>query len=141
MKYLDIDRLLNSRNETFKEVIKYGFVGGTCTVVDFGILFILTHNFNVFYILSSLISFSVGTLLNYYLCTLWIFKIRAVENKNLEFFYYIIITSVGLCLTTLIRWLFTDKFKLNFMLSKLIATFVTVWWNFSARKYFLHTIK
>lgn len=141
MKSLNLDRLLVGRSETFKEVIKYGFVGGTCTVIDFGLLFILTHYLGLFYILSSVISFSVGTLINYYLCTIWIFKVRTVENKNIEFFYYIIITAVGLGLTTLIIWLFTEYFKLNFMLSKLIATFVTVWWNFSARKYFLHTVK
>lgn len=141
MSAFNLDKLLGSRSVVIKQVVKYAFVGGICTVLDFGLLFILAKYLHIFYLISSAISFMFGTILNYYLCTLWIFKVRTVENKNIEFFYYLIITAVGLCLTTLIIWLFTEYFKLNFMLSKLIATFITVWWNFSARKYFLHTIK
>jgi len=82
-----------------------------------------------------------GTILNYYLCTFWIFKIRIVENRTLEMFYYIIITAVGLCINTFFIWGLTELFSLYYMLSKLLATFVTYWWNFGARKYFLHTVK
>ncbi|MDB4904397.1 MAG: GtrA family protein [Mucilaginibacter sp.] len=141
MDILNVSKYPDSKGETLKQIIKYAFVGGICTILDFGLLFILTNYFHVFYLISSTISFSAGTILNYYLCTLWIFKVRVLENKKVEFFYYLIITAVGLGITTLIIWLFTEYFKLNFMLSKLIATFITVWWNFSARKYFLHTIK
>jgi putative flippase GtrA len=82
-----------------------------------------------------------GTVLNYYLCTFWIFKIRVVGNRNHEFLYYAGITAIGLGINTLLIWIFTEFIGLYFMLSKLLATFITYWWNFGARKYFLHTIK
>jgi putative flippase GtrA len=129
------------KNETFTQAAKYFIVGGFCTVLDFAMLFVLTHFAGLNYVTSSIISFMSGTVLNYYLCTFWIFKVRVVENRHYEFFYYAIITAIGLGINTLLIWSFTEFIGLYFMLSKLLATFVTYWWNFGARKYFLHTIK
>ena len=95
----------------------------------------------VVYKISSIISFIIGTVLNYYLCTFWIFKIRVVENRYYEFLYYALITAIGLGINTLLIWGFTEFFGFHYMLSKLLSAFVTYWWNFGARKYFLHTIK
>jgi putative flippase GtrA len=129
------------RNETYTQAVKYSIVGGLCTGLDFVILFFLTHFVSLNYLISSIISFMSGTVLNYYLCTFWIFKIRLIENHYHEFLYYSIITGIGLGINTLLIWLFTELIGLYFMFSKLLATFVTYWWNFGARKYFLHTIK
>lgn len=129
------------KNETFTQAAKYFIVGGFCTVLDFAMLFFLTHWGGLNYITSSIISFMSGTVLNYYLCTFWIFKIRVIENRHHEFFYYTIITAFGLGINTLLIWSFTEFIGFYFMFSKLLATFVTYWWNFGARKYFLHTIK
>ena len=129
------------KNEIFTQAVKYFIVGGFCTVLDFAMLFVLTHFGGLNYLISSIISFMAGTVLNYYLCTFWIFKIRLIENHYHEFLYYSIITGIGLGINTLLIWLFTELIGLYFMFSKLLATFVTYWWNFGARKYFLHTIK
>jgi putative flippase GtrA len=131
--------LAHSRKELLTEAGKYFVVGGLCTVLDFALLFVLTHYGNVHFMMSSIISFMSGTILNYYLCTFWIFKVRTVSNRNLEMVYYLIITGVGLGINSLLIWVFTSFLGYYFMLSKLLATFVTYWWNFGARKYFLHT--
>ena len=129
------------KNETFTQAVKYFIVGGFCTVLDFALLFILTHFVGLNYLTSSIISFMSGTVLNYFLCTYWIFKVKVVENRKHEFIFYVIITAIGLGINTLLIWSFTEFWGLYFMLSKLMATFVTYWWNFGARKYFLHTIR
>lgn len=128
-------------NETFKQALKYFFVGGGCTILDFAILFILTHFFSLNYLISSIISFMSGTVLNYALCTIWIFRIRVIQKRFHEFLYYMIITGIGLGINTLLIWSFTEFIGLYYLISKLFATFVTYWWNFFARKHFLHTIK
>lgn len=131
--------LARRRKNVLTEAGKYFIVGGICTVLDFALLFILTHYGKLHYLTSSIISFMSGTILNYYLCTVWIFKVRSISNRNLEMFYYIIITGVGLGINSLLIWGFTSLLGYYFMLAKLIATFVTYWWNFGARKYFLHS--
>jgi putative flippase GtrA len=136
-----INNLIVFRNVTFIQAIKYFFVGGCCTILDFVLLYILTRYLNVNYIASSIISFMSGAVLNYILCVIWIFEIRIIEKKHHEFIYYLIITGIGLGLNTLIIWGFTELLCLYFMFSKLLASSVTYWWNFGARKYFLHTVK
>jgi putative flippase GtrA len=140
-KIADIYSKLLLKNETFTQAVKYFIVGGFCTVLDFALLFILTHFVGLNYLTSSIISFMSGTVLNYFLCTYWIFKVKVVENRKHEFIFYVIITAIGLGINTLLIWSFTEFWGLYFMLSKLMATFVTYWWNFGARKYFLHTIR
>lgn len=131
--------LAHSRKELLTEAGKYFVVGGVCTLLDFSLLFVLTHYGSVHFMTSSIISFLSGTVLNYWLCTVWIFKVRTVSNRNLEMLYYAIITGVGLAINSSLIWVFTSFLGYYFMLSKLLATFVTYWWNFGARKYFLHT--
>lgn len=127
-------------SETVKQVAKYLIVGGVCTVLDFALLFFLTNYLDIKYLTSSVISFITGTILNYFLCTSWIFRVRIIKNRTHEFIYYLIITGVGLSVNTLMIWSLTEIFSLYFMISKLFATMVTFWWNFAARKYFLHSI-
>jgi putative flippase GtrA len=127
------------RKNVLNEAGKYFIVGGICTVLDFAILYILTEYLKVHYLTSSVISFMSTILLNYYLCTFWIFRFKIVNNKNLDLFYYIIITAIGLGINSVAIWYFTSFHGLHFMLSKLLATFFTFWWNFGARKYFLHS--
>ena|SRR5438128_2574500 len=131
--------LAHRRRGVLTEAGKYFIVGGLCTVLDFALLYVLTHYGNIHFLTSSIISFMSGTILNYYLCTVWIFKVRTVNNRNLEMVYYLIITGVGLGINFLIIWWLTPLLRNNYMIAKLAATFVTYWWNFGARKYFLHT--
>ncbi len=121
-----------------KEFIKYSFVGGICTLLDFLILYLLTTLGGVHYLISSTISFALGVILNYLLCTFWIFSIHRVKNHPTEFLYYVLISLVGLGINTILMWVFTDTLGLWFMLSKLIAAGITLFYNFFARKLLLH---
>lgn len=129
------------KNKFFIKIFKYSIVGTICTIIDFILLFILSKYCGLNYLTSSIISFMSGAVLNYFLCISWIFEIRIIKKTYQEFFYYLIITGVGLGINTILIWVITEFFGLYFMLSKIFAILVTFWWNFSARKYFLHSIK
>jgi putative flippase GtrA len=133
--------IFNIGKENIAQAIKYLLVGGICTILDFTSLYLLTRYAGFHYLLSSIISFMSGTFLNYFLCTSWIFKIRIINDQYQEFFYYAAITGIGLVINTISIWLFTEFLGIYFMLSKIFAAFVTYWWNFGARKYFLHTLR
>jgi len=123
------------------EASKYFIVGGVCTILDFSLLYVLTTFLGINYLVSSIISFLAGTILNYFLCTSWIFKINVIKKRYREFFFYILIAGIGLIINTGIIWSLTRLFELYFMVSKLVAVIVVFGWNFGARKYFLHTKK
>lgn len=121
-------------NNLLMQFIRYFFVGGIAAGVNIGLLFILTEICNINYVISNVIAFIFGLIVNYYLSKKIVFTNDNSINKVFEFIMYAIIGVVGLGIDTLMLWIFTDKFKIYYMLSKIISTIITFVWNFIARK-------
>ena len=135
LKGLFVDPTTNG----FLQFFRYVFVGGIATVVDWGILLVLTDLCNLYHLVSAIISFVAGLVTNYLLSKLLVFNAsEARVNKALEFLGYALIGVVGLGITELIMYLFTDRMTLHYMLSKMIATVIVLIWNYLARKLFLY---
>lgn len=125
----------------FFQFLRYTVVGGLAFVVDFGLLFVLTEYFRMYYLLSATISFIAGLLVNYLISLLWVFKGEGSDNKIKEFTYFALIGLIGLLLNSLFLWLITDCMGVYYMLSKMISAGLVYLWNFGARKYFLFSNK
>lgn len=135
----EFEKVWKIHNDLLEQAIKYLLVGGVCTVLDFGVLFILAEICGVNYIEASSLSFLCGVILNYFICTYWVFNVHVVKKKRYEFVLYLFISLIGLGVNTVVIWALTELFGLYFMFSKLLATGFTYIWNFFARKYFLHS--
>ena len=121
-------------NNLLIQLIRYTIVGGLAFIVDFGLLFLLTEYFGLYYILSATCSFLAGLLVNYYISTAWVFE-STIKSKQLEFTLFSLIGVVGIGLNDLLIWTFTEKFHIYYMLSKLITAILVYLWNFLGRKY------
>lgn len=128
---------LYSTNNTFLQFFRYLFVGGFAFVFDFGFLYILTEYAHLHYLLSAILSFTSGLIINYLLSTLWVFSKNTVKNKKMEFLIFTLIGLVGLVFNTLFLWIFTDLLEFYYLVSKVITTILVYFWNFFARKYIL----
>lgn len=121
-------------NSLLIQFIRYFFVGGIAAVVNIGLLFIFTDLININYIISNIIAFIFGLIVNYILSKKLVFTNDNSINKVFEFIMYAVIGVLGLGIDTVMLWIFTDKVKLYYMLSKIISTMITFVWNFVARK-------
>ena len=54
------------------QLFKFGIVGGIAFVIDYGLLYLLTEKIGIYYLISSLISFSVSVIFNYIASVLWV---------------------------------------------------------------------
>jgi putative flippase GtrA len=54
---------------------------------------------------------------------------------------YLGISVIGLVLTELFMFMFTDLFGVYYIFSKVITTFIVLAWNFSARKFWLYRVR
>ena len=104
-------------------------------------LFIFTHFLKLYYLISNILSFVLGLIVNYVLSKKFVFQEETNISKTKEFIIYAIIGVIGLGLDTLFVWLFTDITKMYYMLSKLISTAMVFIWNFGARKVLYKVIK
>ena len=116
------------------QFMRYIFVGGFAFVVDYFLLYICTELGRLHYLLSATLSFVVGLIVNYILSTKWIFTKSKISSTTIEFFVYGIIGVIGLILTDILLYIFTDLMHIHYMISKIITAVIVMIWNFIGRR-------
>lgn len=116
------------------KLIKFGIVGFSGMIVDFGITIICKEKLKIQKYVSNAIGFTVAASTNWLLNRIWTF---ASNNPQIlsEYLRFLGVSVIGLGINTLILWMLTDKVKLNFYLSKVAAIGITTIWNFLANNY------
>ena len=99
---------LTSSETVVGQFMRYLVVGGIAFVVDFGVLLLLTELFDLHYLASAAAGFCCGLVTIYILSITWVFNIRSLESKRVEFVIFVIIGVAGLGWTVLLLYLFTD---------------------------------
>lgn len=132
---------INKTENTFIQFFRYIFVGGIAAIVNIGMLYVFTDIFKIYYIISNVLSFTLGLIANYLLSKKFVFQKDTTISKKKEFIIYGLIGVLGLGFDTLFVWLFTNFGKIYYLLSKIISTILVFIWNFVARKVFYKVIK
>lgn len=142
LKNRDIASLvLKPTNNPYVQMLRYAFVGGATFVVDAGCLWILVVAGQNKYFATT-IGFAVGLIVNYALSKSLVFKKEKQRVNNIiEFIIYGLIGIVGLLLTQLIIYIFTDILNMHVIISKIISALLVLIWNFSARKKIIYRKK
>ncbi len=131
--------LITPTKNGFLQFVRYVFVGGIATVVDWGALFLLTDLAHIYHLVSAIIAFVAGLITNFLLSKLLVFNANEVKvNPTVEFISYGIIGLVGLGITELIMFLLTNCLSVHYMVSKMAATVIVLAWNYLARKLVLY---
>jgi putative flippase GtrA len=133
--------LANKTDNIFVQLFRYTFVGGIAFIVDFGLLFILTSYVGFHYQLSAVISFVAGLVANYLMSRIWVFSASdSRPGKFYEFMLFSAVGVIGLCLNSIIIYLFTELVCIYYLFSKIISTIVVFLWNFFGRRYLMKKI-
>ena len=130
-----IDKLFRKPTDNiFIQMFRYVFVGGTAFAVDFFFLYFFSDICGIYYLISGVLSFIISVLVNYWMSTVWVFNQDNINNKLLEFNLFLAISTIGLVFTEILLWLFTDVCGLHYLISKIIAAAIVMFWNFIARR-------
>ena len=119
------------------QILKFGVVGGIAFIIDYSVLFICTEFFGIYYLISSLISFSVSTVFNYIASIKWVFDVNQKKSQKKNFILFIVFSVIGLGLNQLIMWFGVDVLHIYYMLVKIGATAIVMVFNFITREMFL----
>lgn len=116
------------------QFLRYVVVGGIAFAVDFGSLYLLTELAGIHYLVSALIAFVLGLIVNYLLSKSWVFDRRSMNDAATEFLVFAAIGVVGLGLNEMILWILSGKMHIHYMAGKAVSAGIVLVWNFGARR-------
>ncbi|MDR1543738.1 MAG: GtrA family protein [Prevotellaceae bacterium] len=123
------------------QILRYLAAGSAAFTVDFVFLWLLTDVFDVYYLTSSRISFSVGLIITYLFSIFWVFDKRRLKSRQAEFLIFALIGVVGFVLTDWFMQFFTNLLSVHYLFSKIFTTIIVFVWNFIAKRFILFTKK
>lgn len=111
--------------------LRFGAVGLSGTVVDFGITYLCKEKIKLHKYLANSLGFLIATMSNYFLNRYWTFQSHDPQAFQ-QFGKFFAIAFVGLMFNNFIIYILNDKLKINFYLSKVFAIGAVSIWNFFA---------
>jgi len=111
------------------KLIKFCFVGLSGMMVDFGVTWLLKEKIKTNKYVANSCGFVAAASSNYLLNRFWTFE-STNSHIATEYVSFFVISLAGLGINNLIIWLLADRLKMNFYLSKIIATVLVTIWNF-----------
>jgi putative flippase GtrA len=115
--------------ELVVKFLKFGAVGATGVVVDFGITYVSKEILKIQKYVANAIGFTIAATTNYFLNRWWTFHSNN-PDIGIEYSRFLFISILGLGINTFVIWLLVSKYNRNFYLSKLFAIGVVTIWNF-----------
>ncbi len=111
--------------------LRFAIVGGTNTVIDFGILFILS-GLGIDKILANYASTSIALVFSFFANKKYTFKSKASAKRQI--IPFLVVTLIGLWgIQPLIIWTYTASLgdgSLSLFIAKLLATIASLIWNY-----------
>jgi putative flippase GtrA len=124
----------SQRSVFFQQLLAYGLVGGLSSLIDlFG--FIALDRVTGAHLMSSVASFTLATIANYFL-SYWVSFVRGRFSRHTEVVRLIAVSVAGLCVNTLTVWILL-KFGIVPVGAKIVAIGVVFTWNFLGRRLFV----
>ncbi|MBP3317397.1 MAG: GtrA family protein [Alistipes sp.] len=117
-------------NIFFERLIKFCLVGGSGVIVDFGITIICKELLRLNKYLSNSLGFICAATSNYILNRIWTFANNDPHIAE-QYLRFIGFSLVGLAINNMVIYLLHRTTKLNFYITKIMATAVVTLWNFS----------
>lgn len=117
------------------QFFKFGVVGATGLVIDFSVTWLFKEKFRFNKYISNSLGFLIAVTNNYFLNKYFTFQ-NNDENIQYQFICFLIVSIIGFTLNTLLLYLFQNKTKQNFYISKGLATAIVFIWNYLANNYF-----
>lgn len=104
--------------------------------MDVVLLVLLVEILHMPKILAATISYLLGGIVQYVLCSWWVFSV-AMENVATGFITFSILSLVGLGITDLVMWGMYGRLHYHYLLAKVAALGLAFCWNFTSRKYLI----
>jgi putative flippase GtrA len=135
---LKVDSTLSGIYHDYLKLVKYLAVGVVGTLVDWTVFYALIDFIGLFYPFAKVISYSMGTVVNFFLNRRFTFQ-NTYKKLHYQFVSFALIAVIGLALQeavmyVLVQYVFDSSTSLWIFAANVIATLVGFVWTFIANK-------
>ncbi len=123
--------------DLIKKLFKFGIVGFSAFIIDYGLMVVFTELLGIDYMISSALSFTVSVIYNYILSILWVFDVNKKDKGLKSFIIFVVLSVIGLLFNQLLMYVGTDMLEIHYMVTKIFVTAIVMVYNFITRKLFL----
>jgi len=116
-----------------QKFIRFSISGGIATVIDVSLLYFFTDIIGIWYLVSAILSFIVGSITHYLISRCWVFKSNS-ERQVKEFLSFFSIHTGNLIISIILLYLLVEYFHLWYILAKILTVAITVFTNFALQK-------
>ncbi len=116
------------------QLAKFTVAGVINTAVDWGIFFSLYNLLHVDPVLSQAISFTIATIISFFINTIWVFNTTKNKTRSRLIAEFFVLNLIALGITTVLIYLFIDRMHMNELLAKILTTVITMIYNYITRK-------
>lgn len=121
-------------NESIFTILKFGLVGASGVGVDFAVTWLLKEKAGMHKYASNSLGFMAAASNNYIWNRLWTFESND-PDVAVQYLVFILVSLGGLAFNNAALWFFHEKRKLPFYVSKVLAVFVAMFWNYFGYKF------
>jgi putative flippase GtrA len=114
-------------------IVRYFVVGGTAALVDWILFYVLAVQLSINFLVAGGISFTIATIVNYFLSVAHVFESGARFQRRHEILAVFVVSGIGLAINQAILFVLVQWISLHLMASKITATGVVFLWNYFAR--------
>ncbi|MDO8621534.1 MAG: GtrA family protein [Candidatus Levybacteria bacterium] len=120
-------------------VLRYLISGGSAVVTNLTLLFVLVHFFHVWYLLASVIAFTVSMYVSFMMQKFFTFNDYSKEKMGRQSILYFGFQVFNLCLNTLFMYMGVDLFHIPYLLSQILIAAAMAFYSFLIFKHLVFT--
>ena len=124
-----------------RQIVKYLIAGGTSTSADILIYSMLVYFAGLWYVTSSVISFTIAFWISFGLQKFWTFRDKNTEKLMKQTYLYFFVAIANLGMSTLLIYIFVDYAHIHKFLSKIFANIIIAAESFFVYRHFIFSKK
>ena len=117
------------------QFFKFALVGLLGTFVNIAFLYLFTDVFGIYYVLSAIFSFVISVLGNFVLNKIWTFEENFKYKTIKKCIQFLIISVIVLGVNLFFLYVFTEFFKIYYLVSQVLAIGIGLVLNFLGNKF------
>lgn len=130
-------KMFEVRYPSLMKKCRFMISGGTATLINILLVFVLTHYVRLWYLLSSILGFMGGFFISFFMQKFWTFQDASKDKMQRQAMLFLVAMGMGCGLNALLVYCFVEYLTLHYLTAQIISGIFIAVANYFAYKLFV----